>query len=66
MISTVRQGVPENGYNENKNQIYIQMCIIMKALHPDKKCVIDYCGSKIIYVCVRVSMCVCDVQYTQF
>lgn len=42
------------------------MCIIMKALHPDKKCVIDYCGSKIIYVCVRVSMCVCDVQYTQF
>lgn len=57
MISTVRQGVPENGYNENKNKIYIiQMCIIMKPLHPDKKFVMDYCGSKIRCVCVCVCM----------
>lgn len=59
MISTVRQGVPENGYNENKNKMYIQMCIIMKPLHPDKKFVIDYCGSKIRCVCV----CVCPWIY---
>jgi len=57
MISTVRQGVPENGYNENKNKIYIQMCIIMKPLQPDKIFVIDYCGSKIRCVCVCVCVC---------
>jgi len=56
MISAVRQGVPENGYNENKTKIYIQMCIIMKPLHPDKKFVIDYCA---VCLCMFVYVCVC-------
>jgi len=57
MILTVRQGVPENGYNENKNKIYVQMCIIMKSLHPEKKCVMTIAVQKLsMFVCVCVKI----------